>query len=213
MNNVPVILLAAGGHGRVVLDTLLTSNASVAGILDAGHPPGSQLFGVEVLGDDSWLEGTGSDQVLLANGLGCMPGSNLRIRIFDTWKARHFAFASILHPSAVIGREVTLHEGSQIMAGTVVQNRTTIGVNSVINTRASIDHDCQVGPHVFVGPGATLCGNVHLQARCFIGAGATLLPGVQIGEGAIVGAGAMVTRDVPAGGLAKGNPAIYKRMD
>jgi sugar O-acyltransferase (sialic acid O-acetyltransferase NeuD family) len=213
MNSVQVILLAAGGHGSVVLDTLLTANASVAGILDAKLPAGNLLFGIEVLGDDSWLDTTQPDQVLLANGLGRTPGSNLRARIFDAWKARRFTFASIRHPSAVVGREVMLHEGSQIMAGAVVQNRVTIGANSVINTRASIDHDCQLGPHVFVGPGATLCGNVHLQAHCFIGAGATLLPGVQIGEGAIVGAGAVVTRDVPAGGLAKGNPATYKRMD
>jgi acetyltransferase-like isoleucine patch superfamily enzyme len=40
-----------------------------------------------------------------------------------------------------------------------------------------------------------------------IGANATIICGVRIGAGALVGAGSVVTRDVPAGMLAVGNPA------
>ncbi len=48
---------------------------------------------------------------------------------------------------------------------------------------------------------------VVIGSDVWIGGGAIILPGVTIGDGSIVGAGAVVTRDVPAGARAVGNPA------
>lgn len=48
---------------------------------------------------------------------------------------------------------------------------------------------------------------VVIGANVWIGGGALILPGVTIGDDAIIGAGSVVTRDVPPGGVAVGNPA------
>ncbi len=48
---------------------------------------------------------------------------------------------------------------------------------------------------------------VTIGANVWIGGGAISLPGVTVGDDAIIGAGSVVTRDVPAGGVAVGNPA------
>ena len=53
---------------------------------------------------------------------------------------------------------------------------------------------------------------VIIGRGCFIGARATILKGVTIGDGAVVGAGAVVVRDVPAGHLATGNPAVCRPL-
>ena len=53
---------------------------------------------------------------------------------------------------------------------------------------------------------------IHIGEGCFIGARAIILKGVTIGSGAVVAAGAVVTRDVPSGWLAIGNPAENKPL-
>ncbi|NJD86464.1 MAG: acetyltransferase [Betaproteobacteria bacterium] len=206
-----IYLLAAGGHASVVLDALLASGVRVAGILDPARKPGESIFGVAVLGDDGWLAGREPGATLLANGAGQVPRASLRQALFEGFKARGFGFVSVLHPSAVVGREAELAEGSQVMAGAVVQCRARIGRNAVVNTRASVDHDCIVGEHAFVGPGATLCGDVRVGDGAFVGSGAVVLPGVAVGARAIVGGGALVARDVPEGALVTGVPAAARR--
>lgn len=55
--------------------------------------------------------------------------------------------------------------------------------------------------------GYTRLGKIVIGNQVFIGANVTVLPGVTIGDRAVIGAGSVVTRDVPAGMVACGNPA------
>ncbi len=48
---------------------------------------------------------------------------------------------------------------------------------------------------------------ITLADGVWLGAGVIVCPGVSIGENTVVGAGAIVTRDLPAGVVAYGNPA------
>src|SRR6266404_8223957 len=48
---------------------------------------------------------------------------------------------------------------------------------------------------------------VRIGCNVWIGGGAIILPGVSIGDDALIGAGSVVTRDIPAGAVAFGNPA------
>ncbi len=99
-----------------------------------------------------------------------------------------------------------------LFQGVIVQTNTRIGRHVIVNTAASVDHDCDVGDYVHVAPHATLCGFVTIERGCYIGAGATILPGVTVGENAIVGAGAVVVRDVPPNTVVTGVPAKHRRM-
>ena len=51
---------------------------------------------------------------------------------------------------------------------------------------------------------------ITIGRNVWIGGGAIIVPGVSIGDDAIIGAGSVVTRDVPAGATAFGNPARSK---
>ena len=73
-----------------------------------------------------------------------------------------------------------------------------IGANSIVNTRAAVDHDCKIGETVHIAPGVTLSGNVRVGDRTHIGTGAVVIQGIFIGEDSLVAAGAVVCRDLPA---------------
>jgi len=207
MSERPVYVVGAGGHGGVVIDALLCMDVRVAGVIDPRLARDSAIFGVRVVGDDAWLDRCDPAEVLLANGVGRTPHESARQEIFERLERRGFGFIAVRHPSATVGRDATLGDGSQVMAGAVVQCRARIGRNTVINTRASVDHDCAVGDHAFIGPGATLCGEVTIGSGAFLGAGAIVLPGIAVGERAVVGAGAVVARAVADGARVRGVPA------
>lgn len=52
---------------------------------------------------------------------------------------------------------------------------------------------------------------IRIGRNCWIGAGTLLLPGVTIGDNSVIGAGSVVTRDIPAGVVAVGNPCRVLR--
>tara|TARA_R110002020_G_scaffold233498_1_gene445295 strand:+ start:1853 stop:2185 length:333 start_codon:yes stop_codon:yes gene_type:complete len=84
---------------------------------------------------------------------------------------------------------------------------TKIGLGVLINIRAHVHHEYEVGKFSEITPVAMLLGGANTGQRSRIGAGA-VLPGVQLGDEVIVGAGAVVTKDFfEIGGVLKGIPA------
>ncbi|MEH0165468.1 serine O-acetyltransferase [Paucibacter sp. JuS9] len=99
-----------------------------------------------------------------------------------------------IHPGATIGRRVFIDHGMGI----------------VIGEMAEIGDGCTIYQGVTLGGTALVKGakrHPTLEAGVIIGANACVLGGFTIGAGARVGSGAVVTRPVPAGATAVGNPA------
>lgn len=202
---VALVLLGAGGHGRVLLDALRAAGAELRGLLDPAHRGGTLIEGVPVLGDDGWLEEC--EPQLLVNGVGANPSTVRRRAVFERWRGRGHRFASVVHPAAVVAESARLGEGVQVLARAVVQPGASLAENVVINTGAILEHDVEVAASAFVAPGAIVCGGVRLGEGAFVGAGAVIVPGVVVGAGAVLAAGATVVRDVAAGACVMGAPA------
>lgn len=206
--SLPVIILGAGGHAKVLIDALLAVSAVIAGIVDPDPTlVGIKILGVPVLGGDAVVNEYPPSEIRLVNGLGSVGLPVNRQQLFEKFKGMGYKFATVIQPSAVIASGVVLGEGAQVMAGAVIQPGCRIGINSIINTRASVDHDCITGDHVHISPGVTLSGAVVVGACSHIGTGATVIQGISIGYGCLVAAGAVVTKDISDGAKVRGVPA------
>ena len=204
----PVIIIGAGGHASVLIATLSAAQRDIIGIL---HPEaglvGQTIEGIRIIGDDDKIMEFAPDSIELVNGIGSISSTVKRKDIYAKFKSRGYSFASIVHPGAMLTKDVMLGEGVQIMMGAIVQKGCRIGQNSVINTGAVIDHDCMIGAHTHVAPGAVLSGGVQIDEMAHIGTSVTVIQGVKIGACATIGAGAVVLKDVPSGVKVVGVPA------
>ena len=132
----------------------------------------------------------------------------------------------------VLGRGVKIWRWTHVMAGAEILDNTSlgqccfvaatarIGKNVRIQNNVSIwdgvviEDDCFIGPSVVFTnvkkPKAGRRGRYEstvVKKGTTIGAGAVILPGIEIGENCVVGAGAVVTKSIPDGKMAWGNPA------
>ena len=202
------ILIGAGGHARVVADAMRAAGTKLSAVASLDQQPGTgALEGLERLAGDDAVLALGARDVTLVNGIGSTGDAATRRKVFEKFRAAGYKFATLLHPSAVIGAHVVLGEGAQVMAGAIVQTGVRLGANCIINTGATVDHDCRIGEHTHVAPRACLAGDVVVGDGSHIGAAAVVIQGRSIGAGTIVGAGAVVIDNIPDGAVVAGAPA------
>jgi sugar O-acyltransferase (sialic acid O-acetyltransferase NeuD family) len=192
-----VVLYGGSGHAKVILDCIEARGGAVHGIFD-DNPDLKELLGVPVLGP--YYPGTLPEEPLIV----AIGNNRIRHRIAAT--VRH-GFGTAIHPSALLSRHAMLGEGSVVFHQAVVQAGTVAGRHCILNTAATVDHDCRLGDFVHVSPNATLSGNVTVGEGTHIGTGASVIQGVRIGRWCVVGAGAVVVRDIPDYAVAVGVPA------
>lgn len=204
----PVIVLGAGGHAKVVIDTLNSLHTNILGLTVRNKVmKGTKVLGVEVLGTDDALEQYPAGTVMLANGIGSVGTLGTRTKLYEHFTDNGYQFMSAVHPRAIVAGDVTIGNGAQVFAGTIIQAGTSIGNNAIIGTNVTIDHDCHIGAHVHVSAGAILCGTASVSRYTHIGAGAIIREGVTIGRNCVVAPGAVVASDVPANTRVAGMPA------
>ena len=207
--------LGAGGHAKVVLETLAASRACVVvGLLDPRRELwGTTVHGVTVLGDDDLLGRQYDDGVTHAFiGLGGVGDTRPRKRLYELLRSAGFDVVDAVHPSAVVSPSAAVGAGVTILAGAVVNADARLGEDVTVNTGAIVEHDCRLGDHVHVATGAHLASGVEVGDGAHVGVGATVIQGVAIGAGSLVGAGAVVVRDVAAGVVVAGVPARVVRQ-
>jgi UDP-perosamine 4-acetyltransferase len=194
----PIVVLGGGGHARVVIDALRCAGYQVAGVIDPKAGIAATLpAGITWLGGD--LSSARASEVSLAIGVGSIDvgAQNPRPALFAEAKAAGFEIVTFRHPRAIVAGDVDLGEGTQVMAGAILQPGVQLGRNCIVNSGASLDHDCRVGDHVHIAPGAVLSGSVTVGDGCHLGTGAIVIQNITIGAAAMIAAGAVVTRDVP----------------
>jgi len=208
---VPVAILGAGGDGLVVAETLrqsITNEPSMilAGFLDDGMEPGTEVEGAKVLGNlDYWRElDTNCLFISALHKFKLMHSRVSRIRGLRVPDAR---WANVIHPSACIARTAVVGAGVFIAANVVVQPRAQIGNFTSIRAGANVGHDATCADFSYVGPNSTICGKAILSEGAHLGPNSVIADGVTVDRYAVVGAGSVVTKRVPEFEFQFGVPA------
>jgi sugar O-acyltransferase (sialic acid O-acetyltransferase NeuD family) len=208
-----VVLIGAGGHGKVVIDIIEKEKAfSLLGLLDSRLTVDERLLTYQVLGSDTDLP-TLYQQLNIYGAVVAIGDNWLRSEVVDRVRRTvpELIFVNCVHPSAQIASDVTIGAGNIIMAGCVVNSGTVIGNCCILNTGCSIDHDCVVGDYASFGPRSCAGGNVEVGSFSAVCLGANIIHRRKIGSHTVVGAGATVLTDLPSNIVAYGTPARQVR--
>jgi sugar O-acyltransferase (sialic acid O-acetyltransferase NeuD family) len=209
-----LVVVGAGGFGRETLDVAEAMNRvaarwDIVGIVDDAP-------------SDLNLERLATRGVTYLGGLKDIPGGanvaigvgspSARRGLHEMITARGFNFATLIHPTAVLGSEVKVGGGAVICAGVSIGTNVSLGRHTHLNPHAVIGHDTIIGDHVSVNPNATVSGDCMVGDEVLIGAGAVVLNQLTVGLGAVIGGAACVVGDVPPRVTVVGVPARERKQ-
>ncbi len=195
----PVIIIGSGGHASVLLDILLSQGIEVIAVSSNEAVIERRIFsGINHLRGNEAIYDFSPDDVILVNGVGSMPNNDIRATIHRNFIDKGYRFLTVIAGSAIVSEYANIGEGCQILHKAVVQPGTQLSACSIVNTAASVDHDCHIGFNNHIAPGATLSGQVITGDNVHVGTGANIIHCIKIGEQTVIGAGAAVTKDIEA---------------
>ncbi len=204
-----IYIIGAGGHAKVIADIilkrkeLLNEKLELMGFFDDKEDKSELIFGKPILGSVDRVEKiTQSENTYFIIGMG---NNKIRKLISEKYKLNYY---TAIHPNSIIGNKVELGTGTVVMAGAIINCYTIIGEQSILNTGATIDHECSIDSYSHICPRVALAGNVKVGQETWVGIGSIVKQGVSIGNQVMIGAGSLVLKDIGDKKLAYGHPCL-----
>ena len=195
-----LVIIGASGHGKVVADIAKKNGYDAIVFLDDNESL-TECGGYAVVGKSSQYMDFDCD-VFVAIG-----NPKIREKIQTEIELAGKRIPVLVHPNASIAENVSIGNGTVVVASAAINPGAIIGKGCIINTCASVDHDCEIGDFVHVSVGVHVAGTVTISERTWIGAGATVSNNISICGDCMIGAGAVVIRDILESGTYVGVPA------
>lgn len=207
----PLVLYGASGYALATADVFETWVPEplarvVAYIDDVRGDDGLSIAGAPIISFDTWKSTYSEIPMFVTIG---NPAS--RRKLVERVCAAGGRFASFYRSGGNVARDITVGEGTMILAYANVGVGTTLGNHVHVMPLASIDANCTVGDFTTLCPMSAVSGHVVIEEGVFIGVGARIVNQTDdlmtIGAGATIAAGAVVLRSVLPGETLAGNPA------
>jgi sugar O-acyltransferase (sialic acid O-acetyltransferase NeuD family) len=203
-----VVIIGAGGHAKVIADIIEKSGDEIVGFLDDNKEIGTTIINeYKVIGD---LNNRFTMAVTKEN-------LEFIIAIGDNKKREEIShspnlkFYTAIHPSAQIGLDVEIQEGTVIMANACINSSAKIGKHCIINTGAIIEHDNIIEDFVHISPNVALGGTVKIGESTHVGIGSIVKNNITICKNCTIGAGAVVVKNIIEEGTYVGVPARERK--
>lgn len=191
-----IIIVGAGGHGKVVADIARLNGDEVIGYLDDKEP--EELPEYNIIGKTNLIGAEKDIWYFVAIG-----NPAIRERLMQA----NCKYYTAIHPRAVVAEDVAIGDGCCIMANAVINSGAAVGRGVIVNTASTVDHDCSISDYVHIAPGANISGTVTVGIRTWIGVGAVVSNNIDICTDVTLGAGTVVVDHITEPGTYVGVPA------
>lgn len=203
-----LIIVGAGGMGREIYTWLSQDiqgkpNCRIKGFIDDDlNALENYEYPVKIIGRISDYKPNPQEQFVLS-----ILDPKIKKQIANLLLKKDARFYSLIHPTAIIGHNVTLGIGAIVCPYCILTNDIAIGDFVFMNTNSTVGHDSRIGDYTSINGKVEITGNSEVGSECIFGVGAKLIPGRKIANGATVGAGSVVIRNVNSAKTVFGNPA------
>ena len=206
--NTILIIIGASGHGKVIADLAETFQQYKEIYFLDDNLQKKFCMEYQVIGSSVDID----SYITKADFSVAIGNAKIREKILKGLLERGANVPVLIHPNAYVAKNVQIGAGTVVMAGSVIQADSVIGKGCIINTCASVDHECVLEDYVHVAVGVHLAGAVEVGKSTWIGAGATVSNNIKICGKCMIGAGSIVIKNIDKSGTYVGVPAIRIKM-
>lgn len=206
----PIILIGGGGHCKSVIEAAISSNQTIAGILDLSVNVGNEILGFKILGTDNDISAYAQTHDFIIT-VGNIKDTNLRRQIAQKITTANGCLTTIIAKTAHVSQFAKLGDGTVVLHGAMVNAGALIGQNCIINTLTNIEHDAIIGDFCHISTGAMVNGDCTVGEDTFLGSQSVMLNGSKIPNGCVIAAGSFVRKTILERGVYAGNPAILMK--
>tara|TARA_X000000950_G_scaffold266011_1_gene340982 strand:+ start:1454 stop:2104 length:651 start_codon:yes stop_codon:yes gene_type:complete len=204
-----IIFYGSGSHLKVAAEIALLNNFKIKGVI-SDIKIKKNLFNISYLGNKDFLKKCNNKNFIFFVAIG---ENKLREKIFKMIKKKGFKFAKLIHPTAHISKSAEIKNGTIICAKSILNPKSSVGYNCIINTATLIEHDVNIKNHCHIAPGVKIGGGTIIGDRSFVGIGSIVLDNIKLAKDIIIGAGSIVIRDCLSKGTYIGRPARLKKSN
>lgn len=165
-----IVIIGAGGHGKVVCETILSNEQfNIVGFIDSNKEVGTTITNdIKIIASQDNLKHLKdfADCFVVAIG-----NNKIRENIYNE-ALKYLLPATIIHPTAIIEKSAVIKNGVVCLANAVVCSDSIIGENTIVNVSVVVDHECKIG------------ANVHLAIGTLVGSNTVIADGYSSSIGA-----------------------------
>lgn len=203
-----LIIVGAGGFGRELLQWVKDINKvekkwNIIGFIDDNKEAlNAYECDYSVVGTiQEWMPQKGQNFAM------AIADVDIKEKVSKQLKEKGAEFATIIHPTAIVGEFNELGEGLVVFPNVRIAVNIKIGDFVTILDNTCIGHDVEIMNYCTLSGGCNITRSVKLKEKVFLGCGVNIVPQRTIGEHAFVCAGSTVMKSVGDGIKVMGNPA------
>lgn len=179
MSKEKLLLVGAGGFGRMVAEMAMRKYDCA--FVDDGHPIGTEICGIPVVGGTADLPKLRKDYALLVVGIG---NNQFRAQVYGKAEALGYSFPNIVAPNAYVSPFAKVGHGCVLMQNVCIQNGAVVGNGVLLNAGVEVHCGAEVEDYVLLYTNSTVRTGAKAGRYARIGGNCTICNNATVPEGA-----------------------------